>query len=88
MDDAVAKLSINRLIVIPFTIHPVLQTPIAAKRRAAPVIVCSASYSDIVDYNTNSHASFFFEFFCVRFYALGERPVGAATCDVVLNHPK
>jgi hypothetical protein len=63
MDDTVSKLSINWLIIIPFTIHPVLQTPIAAKRRAAPVIVSSASYGDIVNYNTSSRASFFFDFF-------------------------
>jgi hypothetical protein len=31
MDDTVTKLSINGLIIIPFTIHPVLPTPKAAR---------------------------------------------------------
>jgi hypothetical protein len=31
MDDTVTKLAIDRLIVIPFTIHPVLQTPETAR---------------------------------------------------------
>jgi hypothetical protein len=52
MDDLVTELTINRLSIIPFTIHPTLQTPMAAKSRAALVIACSASYSAIVNYNT------------------------------------
>jgi len=61
MDDLVAKLSVNRLIVIPFTIHPVLQTPLVINPRAALLIARSASYSDIVNYNTSARASFFFK---------------------------
>ena len=41
MDDMVAKLSINRLIIIPFTIHPVLQTPLLTRLRARPSLDCS-----------------------------------------------
>src|SRR6266699_1918956 len=48
-DDMVAKLAIDWLTVVPLTMHPVFD--------------CCASYSVIVDYNTNSQASFFFNFF-------------------------
>jgi hypothetical protein len=67
MHDTVAKLSINRLIIIPFTIHPVLQTPFAAKPHAALLIACSASYGDIVNYNTRSRASSFSKTFSRQF---------------------
>src|SRR5206468_5431742 len=63
MDDTVAKLSINRLIIIPFTIHPVLQTPLLTRFRARPSVDCSPSYGDIVNYNTRSRASVFLKFF-------------------------
>jgi hypothetical protein len=59
MDDTVAELSINRLIVVPFTIHPVLQTPLGDKTAPAPLIARSASSGDIVNYNTKARASFF-----------------------------
>src|SRR5581483_7770110 len=59
MDDTIPKLSINRLIIIPFTIHPVLQTPTATNLRATPPIASFASYGDIVNYNTRSRASLF-----------------------------
>ena len=59
MHASIAELAINRLSVIPFTIHPALQTPSATKLRAAPVIASSASYSDIDNYNTIAHASAF-----------------------------
>src|SRR5437016_6050265 len=63
MHDTVAELTINGLIIIPFTIHPVLQTPLVPKLCVAPLIAQSASYSDIVNYNTISHASFFLKIF-------------------------
>src|SRR6266542_4791144 len=53
MDDTVAKLAVNRLTVVPFTMHPVLHH--------------CASYSVIVNYNTTSHASFYLFFFARRF---------------------
>ncbi len=43
-DDTIPKLAINRLTVVPLTMHPVFEH--------------CASYSDIVNYNTSSHASF------------------------------
>src|SRR5918996_636797 len=59
MHASIAKLAIDRLSVIPFTIHPALQTPTATKLRAAPVIARLVSYSDIGNYNTRARASFF-----------------------------
>jgi hypothetical protein len=47
MDSAVAQLAIDRLTIIPFTVHPVFDPGV--------------SLSDVVDYNTISRASFFFE---------------------------
>jgi len=47
-----AKLAVNRLTVVPFTMHPVFDH--------------CASYSDIVNYNTSSQASFFLFFFARR----------------------
>src|SRR5207245_4440432 len=52
-DDTMAKLAVNRLTVVPFTMHPVFDH--------------CASYSDIVNYNTSSQASFFFIFLCPPF---------------------
>jgi hypothetical protein len=74
MDDTITKLAINRLIVVPFTIHPVLQTPSVTKLRTAPLIARFASYGDIVNYNTRSRASFFSENFLRQFSADEERP--------------
>src|ERR1700720_994010 len=53
-DDTVTKLAVNRLTVIPFTIHSVFH------------INHCASYSDIVNYNTHAHASLFSFFFARR----------------------
>ena len=53
-DDTIPQLSINRLPVVPFTLHPVFH------------INHCASYSDIVNYNTSSQASFFYFFFARR----------------------
>src|SRR5205085_7936583 len=47
VDTPVAKLSINRLTVVPFTLHSMFHC---------------ASYGDIVNYNTSSQASFIFIF--------------------------
>src|SRR5262245_12810883 len=69
MHAPIAKLAIDWLSFIPFTIHPVLQTPLATRLRAAPVIACSASYSDIDNYNTKAHASLFFG----KFFGAGLR---------------
>ena len=44
-DDTISELSINRLTIVPFTLHPVFHRP--------------SSFSDIVNYNTNSRASLF-----------------------------
>jgi hypothetical protein len=44
----VAKLAVNWLTVVPFTMHPVFRW---------------FSYGDVVNYNTNARASFFFKFF-------------------------
>src|SRR5260370_22280804 len=48
-DDTIPKLSINRLPIVPFTLHPVFHYP--------------PSCSDIVNYNTTPPASSFFEIF-------------------------
>ena len=50
-NDTIAKLSINRLTIVPFTLHPVFHR---------------ASYSDIVNYNTSPQASLFLIFFARR----------------------
>src|SRR5205823_13698497 len=47
-DDTIPQLSINRLTVVPFTVHPVFHCP---------------SSSDIHNYITISRASLFFEIF-------------------------
>jgi hypothetical protein len=47
--------------------------------RAAPLIARSASYGDIVNYNTKAHASFFLKNFLRQFYADGEWSVIATT---------
>src|SRR5258707_5145496 len=51
-DDTIAQLSINRLTVVPFTVHPVFHR---------------ASYGDILNYNTDSLASLFLFFFARHF---------------------
>jgi hypothetical protein len=61
VNDPIAKLSINRLTVIPFTIHPALQTTLARGFRDL-VLIDPASYGDIVNYITNALATFFEKF--------------------------
>src|SRR5437879_2613619 len=60
-DDTIPKLAVNWLTVVPLTIHPVF------KVRGIALIDHRASYSDIVNYNTSSHASFFSIFLCPPF---------------------
>ena len=67
MHASIAKLAIDWLSVIPFTIHPVLQIPSTTKLRAAAVIARFASYSAIDNYNTRAHASLFSEIFLGQF---------------------
>mgnify|MGYP003694567249 CR=1 FL=1 len=70
MHHAVAKLTIDRLIIIPFTIHPVLQTPLGKRLRNSDRVPVCSSYGDIVNYNTRSRASFF-NFFSPDFMRVG-----------------
>jgi len=56
VDDPIAQLSINRLSVIPFTIHPALQTTFARGFRDL-VLIDPVSFSDIVNYITSALAS-------------------------------
>jgi hypothetical protein len=58
VDDTIAKLSINRLTVIPLTIHPALQTTFGRGFRDL-VLIDPASYADVVNYITNALASLF-----------------------------
>src|SRR5437016_7255909 len=60
-DDTIPKLAVNWLTIVPLTIHPVF------KVRGIALIDHRASYSDIVNYNTSSHASFFSIFLCPQF---------------------
>src|SRR5713101_809514 len=62
VDDAIAKLAINRLTIVPFTVHPVLQIGLAREGQDTVSIHHCISYSDVVDYNTISRASLFFDF--------------------------
>ena len=48
-DDTIPKLAINRLTIVPFTLHPVFHHP--------------SSFSDIVNYSTVARASLFLFFF-------------------------
>ena len=59
MDDPIAKLAINRLTIIPFTSHFVLQMQAGTALSSTRSIDFSLSYSDIVNYNTMSRASSF-----------------------------
>ena len=72
MHAPIAKLAIDWLSVIPFTIHPVLQTARLQQSCERPLsIACSASYGDIVNYNTIARARRFFgNFFGARLRGL------------------
>ena len=60
-DDTIAQLAVDRLAVVPFTIHPVFRVALTSDMRGAAGL--GFSYSVIVDYNTTSRASIFFDFF-------------------------
>jgi hypothetical protein len=68
-DDTIAQLAIDWLTVVPLMIHSVSDTPTRDVRGFAP-IECCVSYSDVVDYNTISPASFIFIFLCRPFRRL------------------
>src|SRR5262245_37673675 len=74
MHAAIAKLAIDWLRIIPFTIHSVLQTTLLPSAIGPASIERCVSYSDIVNYNTISRASPFFGNFSTKFYAAAEEP--------------
>ena len=39
MDGSITQLAVNRLIIVPFTVHPVLHLPVARKSRDCPSLV-------------------------------------------------
>jgi len=57
MHDAIAKLAINRLMIIPFTIHSLFQTSPSAEMRRLTAIDDCASYGVVVNYNTRDRKS-------------------------------
>src|SRR6478672_2864586 len=59
MHDTIAKLAIDWLSVIPFTIHSVLQTALLPSASGPASIERCVSYSDIVNYITIARASLF-----------------------------
>jgi hypothetical protein len=59
---AVAQLAINRLTVIPFSIHPVLQIRLVRKRGDTALLALCPSFSVVVNYNGHSQANSFFLF--------------------------
>jgi len=63
MHASIAKLAIDWLSVIPFTIHSVLQTALLSSASGPASIERCVSYSDIVNYITIARASLFFENF-------------------------
>jgi hypothetical protein len=63
MHAPIAKLAIDWLSVIPFTIHSVLQTALLPSASGQASIESCVSYSDIVKYITIARASFFLQKF-------------------------
>jgi len=59
MHAPIAKLAIDWLSVIPFTIHSVLQTALLSSASGPASIERCVSYSDIVNYITIARASLF-----------------------------
>src|SRR6266540_1733928 len=86
MHAAIAKLAIDWLSVIPFTIHSVLQTALLPNASGPASIERCISYSDIVNYNTIARASLFFVNFSRQFYAAEEHPA-VATTSLILPTP-
>src|SRR5207249_12297747 len=70
MHASIAKLAIDWLSVIPFTIHSVLQTALLPSASGPASIERCISYSDIVKYNTISRANSFFQNFSRQFLSL------------------
>src|SRR5947199_8225786 len=70
MHATIAKLAIDWLSVIPFTIHSVLQTALLPSASGPASIERCISYSDIVKYNTISRANSFFQNFSRQFLSL------------------
>src|SRR5438128_8207326 len=67
VNNTIAKLAIDWLSVIPFTIHSVLQTALLPSASGPASIERCVSYSDIVKYNTISRASSFCQNFSRQF---------------------
>jgi len=68
MHATIAKLAIDWLSVIPFTIHPLVQFALMAELQSVVVIVSAASYGAIVNYITIARASSFFAKFFEAIY--------------------
>src|SRR5439155_11816670 len=79
MHTTIAKLAIDWLSVIPFTIHSVLQTALLPSASGPASIGRCGSYGDIVNYITIAHASLFLQIFRGNFYAAEEQPAIATT---------
>src|SRR5207247_8122469 len=79
MHASIAKLAIDWLSVIPFTIHSVLQTALLSSASGPASIERCVSYSDIVNYITIAHDSLFFANFSSLFHAAEEQPAIATT---------
>jgi hypothetical protein len=61
VNDTVAQLAINRLTIIPFTIHSVFGTACVRQTAACAARLTTACSCSVIDnYITMSHASFFF----------------------------
>src|SRR5207237_6791658 len=85
VNNTIAKLAIDWLSVIPFTIHSVLQTALLPSASGPASIERCVSYSDIVNYITIAHASLFLQNFSRQFYA-AEQPA-IATTSLILPTP-
>jgi hypothetical protein len=70
MHAPIAKLAIDWLSVIPFTIHSVLQTALLPSASGPASIERCFSYSDVVNYITIARASLFLQIFRANFFAL------------------
>jgi hypothetical protein len=63
VDATVAKLAIDRLTIVPLTIHSVLPKAGLHGVHRTGLLDCCTSYSDVVNYNTIARARFFLNFF-------------------------
>jgi hypothetical protein len=98
MHAPIAKLAIDWLSVIPFTIHSVLQTALLPSASGPASIERCVSYSDIVNYITISRASLFFAKFFeaisrrsnVKFFfdrKIGDRETAITATRAARSHP-